>query len=242
LTPEARWVLASQLWVIRAESLRTDWTYAQRTRSLAFTGGAIAALSAVNAISEQEAHEWRTRLSTAVRIDQAGMAQGQSTRAIGFRSEVDAHRARTQMSEPNGPPLRSYLGGAIKAFGGTNRVDSVSLWEDQAQINWTVQSRPDVQAAYPELFLSIRQELEGLDQSIVDISIDEAVSEFQRVVIPQIYANDDVQTVYRTVPGRQEQSGAAITGCTRVFPAPPLTANVLTLTWLGGEITVPLST
>ena len=148
----------------------------------------------------------------------------------------------------NLPTLQSSSGHSpdpdreFEIHGGRLRVITVEFYDSVVVVRWRVSPDPDLALAFPEETLALEQDLVGLE----DWASEELRSKGRRSLIMMrlfrgFSLTDDLGTSY--MPKGQSHGGqpGERSGQSRFLPAVPSSASVLTFTWLGLDVPIPVA-
>ncbi len=124
--------------------------------------------------------------------------------------------------------------------GGKLRVLAVDIYDTTIDIRWRVGPEPDVAAVFPSEVAQLVHDTEGTD----DWAAEELQTKGkQRLHVRRLFRfqlSDDVGTEYMSSGASSGGGGGETTGNATFAPAPPQDASVVTLTWHGVEVPIPL--
>jgi hypothetical protein len=241
MKPEAQWFLVEALSRARSRSGIPD-SYETKQLQLSHFGGVLAAFRYLDAITQEEQQDWRRRMLVALGYEPPEPATPGVSRAIYVR---DAAK-RPPAPEPPPSPLfvRSQPGPDedFEVYGGRFRVISVEFYDSAVVFRWRASPEPDVVSALPDEVAALERDLVGLeDWAAKDLRWKGYASLKMRLYqFGQFGLTDDLGTPYIQM-GLRHGSGSYGTSGEVEFKAPSSESSLLTLSWLGLEVPVPIA-
>ena len=240
--PEAQWYLVEQLSMARASlGVRNDYEAKRGLHS--HFAGVLAAFRYVGDITQDEENEWNRKMLVALGYELPDPPPPGTSQAVylGDPGKRPAHPL-----QPSDPPvfIRAQSGPdrEFEIHGGRLRVITVEFYDSVVVVRWRVSPDPDLALAFPEETLALEQDLVGLE----DWASEELRSKGRRSLIMMrlfrgFSLTDDLGTSY--MPKGQSHGGqpGERSGQSRFLPAVPSSASVLTFTWLGLDVPIPVA-
>lgn len=217
--------------------------YEAKQNALAYFAGVLAAFRYVGDVTQDEEHTWYRKMLVALGYEPPdppppGTAQ--------FIYVGDPAKCPVEPEQPPGAPVfvRSQPGPneEFEVHGGRLRVIAIELYDSVVAVRWRAAPEPDITLAFPQESAALEQDLEGLEDWAVE---DLRAKGRQRLRTMRLYRRfvltDDLGTAY--MPNGSSSGGGnhEMTGEARFQPGVPSTASVLTLSWLGLDVPIPLA-
>jgi hypothetical protein len=238
--PEAQWYLVEALANARGHlAIRDDFETKQT--QLNHFAGVLAGFRYLGALTQDEEQDWYRRMLVALGYEPPEAAAPGISRAIYVRDPAK----RPLPPEPRPPPLfeRSQPGPDedFEVYGGRFRVISVEFYDSAVVFRWRASPEPDVAAALPAEVAALERDLVGLeDWAAKDLRWKGYASlRMPLYQFGQFGLTDDVGTSYLQM-GLRHGSGSYGTTGEVEFKPPSSEASLLTLSWLGLEMLVPI--
>jgi hypothetical protein len=239
--PEAQWYLVEQLSLARGLlGIRDD--YEAKQNALAHFAGVLAAFRYVGDVTQDEEHAWYRRMLVALGYELPDTPSPGTAQAIYVG---DPAKRPVHPPQPDLAPVfvRSLPGpdDEFEIYGGRLRIIAIEIYDTVVAVRWRVAPEPDIALAFPQESAALEQDLEGLEDWAVD---DLRAKGRQRLRTMRLYRRfvltDDVGTAYMTKGSSSGGGNHEMTGEARFQPGVPPTASVLTLSWLGLEVPIPI--
>lgn len=250
MQPEAQAYLAGRL-----AHLRTMAAPHNRERpdlaeyAWAQIGGALEALRAVGAVTDDEYADWVARAA------EAAGRQGGSRIAVfqgassGTRSVAAVRRMPGGPGAPRVPPSPPQPGRFLRLvpapdderewFGGRLRFIGIEVYDVEVGLLWRMAPIPDMRLALPEETAALERDLEGLpEEERRHARLRQGHNPFQ--LTQRFTVSDDAGTQYSVRGGSGGGGGDVYRGTLMVQPAPPPEAGELRVDALGELFTIPL--
>jgi hypothetical protein len=237
--PQTQWYLVEALADARAGA-GGGQDYEAKQRSLIHFSGVLGAFRYLDEITQDEEQTWNRKMLVALGYEPPEPGPPGTATAI----YVGDPKKRPPAPQPQDPPvfIRSIAGPdqEFDVHGGRFRVIAVEIYDTSVTIRWRSAPEPDVWAAFPKEAAALEQDMEGLEEWAAEELRRKAAQRMTMRRLHEFNLGDDVGTTY--LPSGSSGGGRVgeRAGDARFIPAPPSTASVLTLTWLGFEVTIPL--
>jgi hypothetical protein len=241
MEPEAQWYLVEALSSSRGRVGILD-SYEAKQIELSHFGGVLAAFRYMEAITQEEQHDWYRRMLVALGYEPPEPATPGVSRAI----YVGDPAKRPSAPEPGPSPsfVRSQPGPDedIDVHGGRFRVVSVEFYDSAVVFRWRSSPEPDVASVFPDEVVALEQDLVGLeDWAAKDLRWKGYASLKMRLYqFGQFGLTDDLGTSYIQMGLRHGSGHYGTTGEVE-FKAPASEASLLTLSWLGLEVEIRIT-
>jgi hypothetical protein len=212
-----------------------DW----RRQSLARFGAALAALHAVDAITEDERLDWHNRFLIAVGIEPpAGLPSSfQGARAIGSLT------LRPLAVNPNTPGrfvrlLTAQVPDVAIGFGGRLQVLGVELYDSKLAVAWRLAPLPDPELQFTEQLAAHDRDSEGLAEPERGRARGMLIHRLAHGPA-RLWITDDVGTEYRHCGGGSGGGSDERVGRTQFTPSVSAVASELVVHW-DDEVSIPI--
>lgn len=235
---EIQWYLAERL--ANARARREGERTSERTEAtMAAFSGALGAFRYLGEISEEEQLDWDKRARAAVGLSPAPTLGGRVTTGVVppsgvARGPVAAGPVRRFVRSVLGPDTEFDL------HGGKLRVLAADIYDTTIDIRWRVGPEPDVAAVFPSEVAQLVHDAEGTDDWAAEELQRKGKQRLQMMRLFEFELSDDLGTEYMSSGASGGGGGGERSGNASFAPAPPQDASVVTLTWHGVEVAIPL--
>jgi hypothetical protein len=106
---------------------------------------------------------------------------------------------------------------------------------------WRVTPEPDITSVFPEEAAALEQDLGGLEDWAAEDLRRKGLQELRIRRLYKFGLTDDLDTSYISIGFGHSGGPGEMAGEARFKPASPATASLLTLSWIGLEVPIPVS-
>ena len=237
---EAQWYLVEALSSARSHLGIRDH-YEAKQNQLSHFAGVLAGFRYLGAITQEEEQAWYRKMLVALGYEAPEPAPPGVSRAI----YVGDPAKRPPRPLPQSAPvfIRSQPGPneEFEVHGGRLRIIAVEFYDSAVVVRWRVSPEPDVTSAFPDEAAALEQDLVGLEDWAAEDLRQKGRQKLSMMRLYKFGLTDDVGSPY--MPMGQSHGGRPheMTGDARFQPAVPPNASVLTFSWLGLDVPIPLS-
>jgi hypothetical protein len=201
----------------------------------------LAAFRYVGDVTQDEENEWYRNMLAALGYELPDPPPPGTAQAIYVG---DPEKRPAQPPFPSRAPVfdRSQAGPdeEFEVHGGRLRVIAVEFYDSVVVVRWRVSPEPDITSVFPRETAALEQDLVGLEDWV---SEDLRTKGRRRLSMMRLYKftlGDDLGTPY--FPKGMSHGGGPddMDGQARFMPAVPATASLLTFSWLGLDVPIPL--
>ena len=239
--PETQWYLAEALSDARGGlGIRDD--YEARQNQLSHFAGVLAAFRYVGELTQVEEHLWFRKMLVALGYEPPDPTPPGTAQAIYVG---DPAKRPAEVRQPDPPPefIRSLSGpdAELDLHGGRIRVIAVEFYDSEVVVRWRVSPEPDVAAVFSVEMEALEQDLVGLEDWAATELRDKGLQKLRMMRLYRFGLRDDLGTSY--VPRGSGHGGRPddMTGSARFAPPTPSGASMLTLSWLGLDVPIPIA-
>jgi len=241
MEPETQWYLAEALSDARSRrGIRDD--YETKQNQLSHFAGVLAGFRYLGSVTQEEEQLWFRKMLIALGYEPPGPAPPGTAQAIYVGDPVKRPAAPSQ---PDSAPefIRSQLGPdeEFDWHGGRIRVIGVELYDAEVVVRWRVSPEPDVEAVFPSEMEALEQDLLGLEEWAATELRDKGKQNLRMMRLYKFGLRDDLGTPYVAKGSGHGGRPHEMTGSVRFEPAPPPGVSMLTLSWLGLDVPIPLA-
>jgi hypothetical protein len=245
VNPDAQAYLARRLALLRELTSRPNGGGDEAKRqSMAHITGALEAFRALGAVSDDEFLDWFERAGEAAGGSRGAVWTGYTATASAS-SRADIGRAANAPAVPWPPPLAQFVrlvpapNEEREWFSGRLRFIAVELYDIEAVILWRMAPLPDVTQALPGETEAFARDIEGLpdeERRRMHLRRPNVLHLANRFGV-----TDDAGTAYAVRGGGASSTDRMAVGQLAIQPAPPPSAQQLSVDALGEVFTIPLS-
>jgi len=241
MKPQVHHYLVEQLANTRAD-LRHEGNCEFRKHVRSSFSGTLAGFRYLNEITQDEQQLWSARMLVALgHLAPDPGAPGEATAV----SVSDPAGQLPQPEESQTPPriVRSVPGPdrEFDVHGGKFWISSIEMFDSRLNIRWSSAPVPDTWSAFPEEGAALERDMDGLDEGAKVQLRKHAERRMYRLLLYGMSLADDVGTSYSQCESHAGGTYDEWKGDAGFRPAPPPNASVLTLTWLGTGVSLPLT-
>lgn len=163
MNQEVRWLLADKLLHVRTDLvIPRENMIRRRSFALATFNSTLEALRYVNAISEEESLQWRTKMWRALGLVSPSSAEP-GTMQLVYLGEGDPPQPERINLVPQYPRTVAGPRETLGAFHGHLRIEEIEYDDSVTLVRWQIEPIPDVDAAFPELTAALEDDIAGMD-------------------------------------------------------------------------------
>ncbi len=241
MKPETQWYLAEALSDARGRlGIRDD--DGTRRNQLSHFAGVLAAFRYVGDVTQEEEHLWLAKMLVALGYEPPDPPPPGTAQAVSVGDPAERPAAPRQ-SDSTPEFLRSRPGpdAEFDLHGGRIRVIAVEFYDTEVVVRWRVSPEPDVAAVFSAEMEALEDDVVGLEEWAATELRDKGRQKLRMMRLYRFGLRDDLGTRY--VPKGSGHGGRPdeMTGNERFEPATPSGASVLTLSWLGLDVPIPLT-
>jgi hypothetical protein len=212
----------------------------QRGRTLMTFHAALAALTGVGAVSDEEMADWTNRMLVALGEEPLEPLPPGTVRLINFGG-----KGAQRLARPPDPPAESRFLGLIPvdqpdrplADGGRIQILGVELYSDKVSVNWRLAPLPDPEALFADELAEQEPDLVGLSDDFKKILRDKIIQRLQ-MQRRSLTLTDDLGTEFRSTGGGSGGGSNERRGHSDFAPGVPVQAKRLTVRWEEMEFSV----
>jgi hypothetical protein len=241
MEPETQWYLAEALSDARGRrGIRDD--YETKQNGLSHFAGVLAAFRYVGGVTQEEEHIWFGKMLVALGYEPPDPAPPGTAQAI-YVGDPAKRPALPRPPDTAPEFIRSQLGpdAELEVLGGRIRVIAVEFYDSEVVVRWRVSPEPDVEAVFTSEMEALEQDLVGLEDWAAAELRDKAKQKLRMMRLYRFGLRDDLGTPYVQKGsghgGRQHE----MSGNVRFGPPTPSGASMLTLSWLGLDVPIPMT-
>jgi hypothetical protein len=237
--PEAQWYLVEVLSRARGHrGIRDD--YEAKQAQLSHFAGILAGFRYLGAATQDEEQDWYHRMLVALGYELPDPAPPGVSQAI----YVGDPAKRPPLPQPRTVPvfIRSQPGPdqEFEIHGGKLRVIAVEFYDSAVSIRWRVSPQPDVASAFPDEVAALERDLIGLEEWAAEDLRRKGCEELGMIRLYRFGLRDDLGTSYVLMGSHHGGGPSGMTGEAE-FQTPPPEASLLVFSWLGLEVSIPIS-
>jgi hypothetical protein len=255
MEPQVQAYLAGRLLTLRelARHNRPDDHSLRET--LAHVAGALEALRAAGALTDEEHTDWQQRAFESAQIEPTASSRAAVWTGYNAGNPVSTMQVAAKAGAPAAPPPRpapvfpmapARFVRLVPApdderdfFGGRLRIIGVELYDTEAAVHWRLAPLPDMALAMPEETRAFERDIAGLPEEEARRLRPRRPGPF--LLADRFTIGDDAGTSYTRRGGGAQASDMQASGRIVVVPPPPPEARELRVDALGEVFTIPLA-
>ena len=216
--------------------------YEAKQNALAHFAGVLAAFRYTGDVTQDEEHAWYRKMLLAMGYELPDPPPPGTAQAIYLGDP--AKRPTQPQAESAAAFLRSRPGPdeEFEVYGGRLRIIAVELYDSVVAVRWRASPEPDITMAFPQETAALEQDLIGLEDWAAE---DLRRKGRQKLSMMRLYRSfdltDDLGTAYTPKGSSSGGGNHEMTGEAKFQPGVPPNASVLTFSWLGLDVPIPLS-
>jgi hypothetical protein len=239
--PETQWYLVEALSNARGRVGRRD-DYEAKQNQLSHFAGVLAAFRYVGDVTQDEEHIWYRKMLVALGYEPPDPAPPGTAQAIYVG---DPAERPVPPPQPESAPafVRSQPGpdAEFEVHGAKIRVIAVEFYDSAVVVRWRVSPEPEITAAFPHEAAALEQDLVGLEDWAAEDLRRKGQQKLSMMWLYKFALTDDLGTPYFQMGSGHSGRPHEMTGESRFQPAPPSGVSLLTFSWLGLEIPIPIA-
>jgi hypothetical protein len=239
--PETQWYLAEALSDARGRlGIRDD--YETKQNQLSHFAGVLAAFRYAGDVTQVEEHLWFRKMLVALGYEPPDPVPPGTAQAI-YVGDPAKRPATTRQPDTAPEFIRSQPGpeAELDLHGGRIRVIAVEFYDTEVVVRWRVSPEPDVAVVFAAEMEALEQDLVGLEDWAAAELRDTGRQKLRMMRLYKFGLTDDLGT--RFVPKGSGHGGRPheMSGNARFEPSTPSGASMLTLSWLGLDVPIPIT-
>jgi hypothetical protein len=238
--PETQWYLVEALSHARAGlGVRDD--YEAKQTGLSSFRGALAAFRYMGEITQDEENAWFRKMLVALGYELPDPAPPGVAQAIYVGDP--AKRPAPLPTPPSAPIFIRSQPGPDEEFefhGGRLRVIAVEFYDSSVLVRWRFSPEPEITSVFLEEAATLEEDLEGLEDWAKKELRRKDQQNLKRMRLYKFGLTDDIGTAYISTTSGRHGGPGEMSGETRFQPVPPAAASLLTFSWLGLEVPIPV--
>ena len=200
------------------------------------------ALRYVGELTEEEQSDWNDRMLMAVGITPPEPAPRGAMQSIFVGNPKDFERpADSQRIAPSFERSIPGPNAEFDFYGGKLRVIATDIYDTAVDVRWRVAPEPAIDAVFPSEVAQMARDTQGTQDWAAEHLQKKGREGLRMMRLYRFELSDDLGTPYTHSGGGSGGRPGEMSGTARFSPAPSANASVLTLTWHGLQVSVPLS-
>lgn len=241
MKPETQWYLVEALSHARAGlGVRDD--YEAKQSGLSSFRGSLAAFRYIGEITQDEENAWFRKMLVALGYEPPDPPPPGVAQAIYVGDP--AKRPAQPPTPPSAPAFIRSQPGPDEEFeihGGRLRVIAIEFYDTVVAVRWRVSPEPEITSVFPDEAAALEQDLVGLEDWASEELRRNGQQQLRMRRLYRFGLADDLGTSYVSTGSGHSGHGHEMTGEARFQPGPPTSISLLTFSWLGLEVPIPVA-